>query len=219
VIRILLVDDQELIRRGLRTLLSVESDLSIVGEAADGVAGLRVARQALPDVALIDARMPVRDGIALIDDLRVELPMVACLLLTTFEEDEYVYGALRAGARGHLLKDADPDHIVSALRRVAGGEIVLGQSAVATLARDVRAGRFSGPVSQAPTEPLTTREFEVAELVARGASNREIAVRLHLTEGTVKNHVSGALRKLGLRDRTQLALQVASGLAASPPER
>jgi len=213
VIRVLLVDDQELIRRGLRTLLSLEEDLLVVGEARDGAEGLQAARQVQPDVALIDARMPVRDGIALIADLRAELPQLACVLLTTFEDDDYVYGALRAGARGLLLKDASPERIVSALRQVAGGEIVLSHWAAATLARDVRQGRLQGPLAPptASPEALTAREHEVAALVGQGASNQEIAVRLHLTEGTVKNHVSAALRKLGLRDRTQLALHMTGG--------
>lgn len=207
MIRVVIVDDQALIRRGLRTLFSIEDDLDLVGEAADAEGGLELLRRARPDVALVDARMPGRTGIELIGDVTAELPQVACLLLTTFDDDEYLYGALRAGARGHLLKDADPERIVSAVRELARGETVLGSAAAERLVRDVRTGP-GAPPRQAVAAPLSARELQVAELVAAGASNREIARRLYLTEGTVKNHVSGALRKLGLRDRTQLAIHV-----------
>jgi DNA-binding NarL/FixJ family response regulator len=205
MIRVVLVDDQELVLTGLRTLLSIEPGIAVVGEAMDGAAGIGLICHQRPDVALIDARMPRRDGIGVIEELSRRAPEVACLLLTTFDEDELVYGALRSGARGHLLKDADPQQLVSAIRRLAVGEIARGSAAAQRLVRDACARRPER-VRQVEIERLSSRELEVAALVARGASNREISRLLFVTEGTVKNHVSSALRKLGLRGRTQLAI-------------
>jgi DNA-binding NarL/FixJ family response regulator len=207
MIRVMLVDDQPLMRRGLRTLLDIEDGIEVVAEAAHGAEAL-AKMDSRPDVALVDARMPVMDGVALIAALTADHPAVACIVLTTFEEDEYVFGALRAGARGYLLKDTSPEDLVAAIHKVAAGRTILDSPVAARLVAEV-----VGPVRTTfpGQELLSARESDVAALVATGASNREIASRLFITEGTVKNHVSGALRKLGLRDRTQLALVVRGG--------
>ncbi|GAA4975985.1 response regulator transcription factor [Actinoplanes utahensis] len=201
-IRVLLVDDQDLMRRGLHRLLELEPGIEVVGAAASGDAALALLEHIDVDVALVDARMPGMTGVELIARLTRDHPGVNALVLTTFDEDEFVFGSLRAGARGFLLKDASPEALVAAIRSAAhGGTVIDGQVASRVLAR---VGTPPAPTSALPG--LSAREDEVARLVATGASNQEIARRLFLTEGTVKNHVSAALRKLGLRDRTQLAL-------------
>ncbi|GGP05219.1 response regulator transcription factor [Nonomuraea glycinis] len=206
-VRVLLVDDQELMRQGLRKLLEIEEGIEVVGEAADGVAALAVVAEVRPDVALVDARMPRMDGVELITRLTVEHPSVAAIVLSTFDEDDYIFGALRGGAAGYLLKDCSPDELVTAIRQASRGETVLSNPVAARLVADLRrepvgGGAFPGQ------ELLSARELDVARMVAAGAANREIAARLFITEGTVKNHVSSMLRKLGLRDRTQLALRL-----------
>ncbi|MFI7451924.1 response regulator [Nonomuraea sp. NPDC049714] len=205
-VRVLLVDDQELMRQGLRKLLEIEEGIEVVGEAADGVAALAVVGETRPDVALVDARMPRMDGVQLITRLTVEHPSVAAIVLSTFDEDDYIFGALRGGAVGYLLKDCSPDELVAAIRQASRGETVLSNPVAARLVADLRRrpahGAFPGQ------ELLSARELEVARMVAAGAANREIAARLFITEGTVKNHVSSVLRKLNLRDRTQLALRL-----------
>ncbi|KJK42782.1 LuxR family transcriptional regulator [Lentzea aerocolonigenes] len=203
MIRVMLVDDQVLMRRGLRTLLDIEDGIEVVAEAANGEEALN-AMDSRPDVALVDARMPVMDGVALIGALKADHPGVACIVLTTFEEDEYIFGALKAGALGYLLKDTSPDDLVAAIHKVAAGQMILDSPVAARLVAEV----VQPEVTFAGHELLSSRESDVVELVGTGASNREIAARLYITEGTVKNHVSSALRKLGLRDRTQLALVV-----------
>ncbi|MFI6595930.1 response regulator [Nonomuraea sp. NPDC050536] len=205
MIRVLLVDDQILMRQGLRKLLEIEDGIEVAGEAADGREALRQVPACRPDVALVDARMPGMDGVELITRLTAEHPEVAAIVLSTFDEDEYIFGALRAGARGYLLKDCSPQELVDAIGKAHRGEVVLDTPVAARLVADVRRGR------PAPGgDRLSAREQEVARLVAAGASNREIAARLFITEGTVKNHVSSILRKLGLRDRTRLALHLSA---------
>ena len=211
-LRLALVDDQVLMREGLRKLLDVKADLTVVGEAAGGVEALEMVADCAPDVVLVDARMPRMDGVTLIARLSADHPDVAAVVLTTFDQDDYVLGALQAGARGHFLKDADPDDLVAGIRRAAAGETALGTAATERLVAHVRSapidtarGAFAGQ------ERLSERECAVARLVAAGRSNREIARTLHITEGTVKNHVSSALRWLGLADRTQLAVRVPRG--------
>jgi DNA-binding NarL/FixJ family response regulator len=205
-VRVLLVDDQELMRRGLRKLLEIEEGIEVVGEAPDGVAALAAIAETRPDVALVDARMPRMDGVELITRMSAEHSGVAAIVLSTFDEDEYIFGALRGGAVGYLLKDCSPDELVAAVLRAGRGETVLSSPVaarlVASLRRPPARGAFPGE------ELLSGRELEVARMVAGGAANREIAARLYITEGTVKNHVSSVLRKLGLRDRTQLALRL-----------
>ncbi|SDR32010.1 response regulator [Thermostaphylospora chromogena] len=205
VIRVLLVDDQALIREGLRKLLEVEEDVEVVGEAADGETALALVPVCRPHVALIDARMPGMSGVELIVRLAAEHSEVASLVLSTFDEDEYVFGALRAGARGYLLKGASPEELITAIHQAYRGLAVLDGPVARRVVEELR--RLPAPRADLPgRELLSAREIEVARLIAIGATNREIATRLRITEGTVKNHVSSMLRKLGLRDRTQLAL-------------
>lgn len=200
-VRVLLVDDQALIRRGLATLLGTEPRVEVVGEAADGAGALALVAKVAPQVVLVDARMPGMDGVELIGRLREVAPAVAAIMLTTFEEDAYIFGGLRAGARGYLLKDVEPDELVGAILRAARGETVLAGSVAGRVVAELnrRPGPDGGP-------GLSGRELEVAQLVGTGASNAEISRTLFLSEGTVRNHVSKILTKLDLRDRTQLAV-------------
>jgi len=206
MIRLLLVDDQAIVRTGLRTMLEVEPDLELVGEAASGRAAVRQVAALAPDVVLMDIRMPDMDGIAATQEiLRTGCPTRVCIL-TTYNVDEYVFDALAAGASGFLLKTDSPERMVTTIRAVAEGEFCLGAEATATLvARYVQGARPSsgGPD---PLASLTPREREVFRLVARGMSNAEIARHLVVGEGTVKTHVARILYKLALRDRVQVAV-------------
>jgi DNA-binding NarL/FixJ family response regulator len=206
---VVVVDDQPLVRAGLAALLALEPDLEVVGEAADGEAGVELCRRLRPDVAVVDVRMPVLDGVEATRRITAELP-TRVLVLTTFDLDEHVYDALRAGAAGFLLKDADRAELVRAVRVVAAGEAVLAPSATRRLVAEVvqRPGR--GPLSPA-LEALTAREREVLVLVARGASNEEVARELFLGEATVRTHVSAVLAKLGVRNRVQAVIAAYEG--------
>jgi DNA-binding NarL/FixJ family response regulator len=205
-VRVLIVDDQALFREALATLLDVRSDVEVVAEAANGEEALRAAAEFRPDVVLMDLRMPVLDGIAATRRLRVEQPDVRVMALTTFDEDDEVFAALRAGAVGYLLKDVSAARLVEAILATARGESVLQPS----VAAKVVAHFAQQPAAKAPTplvDPLSERELDVIRLLANGRSNREIAATLFLAEGTVKNHVTNVLAKLGARDRTQAALR------------
>jgi len=208
-IRVLLVDDQPLLRTGFRMILSAEPDLTIVGEAADGASGVEAARRLLPDVVLMDIRMPVMDGIAATRALAgpgVENP-AKVLILTTFGLDEYVVEALRAGASGFLLKDAPPDDLVEAIRIVAAGEALLAPSVTRRLLDRVASRLPPARENALPAlSELTEREMEVLKLVARGLSNAEIAEKLVVSETTIKTHVSRVLAKLEIRDRVQAVI-------------
>jgi DNA-binding NarL/FixJ family response regulator len=208
-VTVVIVEDQLLVRRGLAELLEPETEVEVVGEAKDGVDALEVIARVRPDVALVDARMPRMDGVELVRRLSAEHPRVAAVILTTFDDDEYVFGGLRAGAKGYLLKDTSPDDLVDAIKKASRGETILGGPIAARLVAELtRAPRVeAGPAGE--PEPLTPREIEVAKLVGRGATNAEIAGALYISEGTAKNNVSKILRKLDLRDRTQLALYAA----------
>jgi DNA-binding NarL/FixJ family response regulator len=207
-VRVLLVDDQALFREALATLLEVRPEIEVVGEAGDGDAALKLAADLQPDVVLMDLHMPVLDGIAATRRLRVEQPGIRVLALTTFDDDEDVFEALRAGAVGYLLKDVSSGRLVEALLAAARGESVLQPSVAARVV-----ARFAQLPDDAPRRPqplvvpLSDRELEVLRLLAEGGSNREIAGSLFLAEGTVKNHVTNVLAKLGARDRTQAALR------------
>ncbi|MGR6916791.1 response regulator [[Actinomadura] parvosata] len=213
-IRVMLVDDQILMREGLRKLLEIEPGIEIAATAGGGQEALAWLAGALdgerPQVVLVDARMPGMDGVELVARLRADFPGLAPVILTTFDDEDYIFGGLRAGAKGYLLKDTPPDELVAAIRRAARGETVLGGAASDRLVALLRAAPAPSAARSLPEPPggLSEREYEIALLIGAGAANREIARRLHITEGTAKNHISSCLRKLGLRDRTQLAVWV-----------
>jgi DNA-binding NarL/FixJ family response regulator len=207
-VRVLLVDDQALFREALATLLEVRAEMEVVGEAGDGAAALEQAALLRPDVVLMDLHMPVLDGIAPTRRFKAERPEVRVLALTTFDDDEDVFAALRAGAVGYLLKDVSSDRLVEAVLAAARGESVLQPSVAAkVVARFAQLPDDAAPRPQPLVVPLSDRELEVLRLLADGGSNREIATALFLAEGTVKNHVTNVLAKLGARDRTQAALR------------
>jgi len=208
LIKILLVDDQPLFREGLRTLLSVHSDFEIVGEAGNGQEAINLARANRPSVVLMDLQMPVLDGVAATHRLHKENPECRVIVLTTFDDDEMVFDGLRAGAVGYLLKDAPSEKLAEAIRVAARGESFLQPSVAAkVVAEFARLTRKTIEHSSSFSEPLSEREVEILRLIAHGASNREIADKLFLAEGTVKNHVTNILGKLGVRDRTQAAIK------------
>jgi DNA-binding NarL/FixJ family response regulator len=208
-IRVLLVDDQALFREGLETLLSVHKDIQVVGQASNGQEALEVATNAQPDVVLMDVRMPIMDGVRATRLLKKSLPQCKVIVLTTFDDDEYIFDALRTGAVGYLLKDVASAQLVEAIRAAARGESILEPSVAAKVIAEF--SRVSRLVPSAQMEqlvdPLSERELEILAWIARGASNKEIADQLFIAEGTVKNHVTNILGKLGVRDRTQAALK------------
>ena len=207
-IKILLVDDQPLFREGLRTLLSVYPDFEVVGEAGNGQEAISLARSLLPTVALMDLQMPLLDGVEATRRLQEEQPDCRVIVLTTFDDDEMVFDGLRAGAVGYLLKDAPSEKLAEAIRVASRGETFLQPSVAAkVVAEFARLSRKAARSADSLIEPLSERELEVLRLIARGASNREIAERLFLAEGTVKNHITNILGKLDARDRTQAALK------------
>ncbi|MEE4596605.1 response regulator transcription factor [Streptomyces sp. DSM 41524] len=211
-IKVIIVDDQAMVRAGFAALLAAQSDIDVVGEAPDGREGVAVSRRSHPDVVLMDVRMPEMDGLEaarqLLDPPRGVTHRPKVLMLTTFDVDDYVYEALRAGASGFLLKDAPPADLISAVRVVAAGEALLAPSVtrrlIADFARQRPAPRRDGPALR--RSGLTPRETEVLELIARGLSNQEIAESLVLAEQTVKTHIGRVLAKLGLRDRAQAVI-------------
>ncbi len=203
-ITLLLVDDQRLMRDGLRTLLELEDDLRVIAEAENGQQALEAYEHQRPDVVLMDIRMPVLDGVEATRRLLARRPEAKIIILTTFDDDEYVFDALRAGALGYLLKDVSSVELAEAIRTVAAGGALIEPS----VARKVLA-EFSRLPARPPKETLNAlsqREREILRLIAQGLSNRQIAARLYLAEGTVKNYVSSILSKLGVEDRTQAAL-------------
>ena len=215
MIRVLLVDDQSLLRMGFRLILEAEPDLEVVGEAADGASGVSMASSLHPDVVLMDVRMPGMDGIQATAAITASRSSKV-LILTTYDLDQYVFAGLKAGASGFLLKDAPPDELTSAIRTVAAGEAVLAPTATRRLI-DQFAPLLPDPDRQDDRDTvlstLTDRERTVFAQLATGRSNREIATELHLSEGTVKIHVGRILTKLGLRDRVQaVVLAYESGL-------
>ncbi len=202
MIRILLADDQDLVREWLRMLLDAEDDLEVVGEAGDGKEALAEIRRLDPDVVLMDVRMPELDGIEATSRIAATGSSARVLVLTTFDLDEYVYRALRAGASGFLLKDASREQLVGAVRTVARGEALLAPAVTRRLIEDFCRGPEPGAVPERAAA-LSERELDVLRLLARGLSNAEIAEELVLGETTVKSHVARVLQKLGLRDRVQ----------------
>jgi len=207
-IKILLVDDQPLFREGLRTVLSLHSDFEVVGEAANGSEAIRLSRSLLPSVVLMDLQMPILDGVSATRRLHEEQPSCRVIVLTTFDDDEMVFDGLRAGAVGYLLKDVPSEKLAEAIRAAARGESFLQPSVAAkVVAEFARLSGRTAAVMDSLIEPLSERELEILRLIARGTSNREIANGLFIAEGTVKNHVTNILAKLGVRDRTQAAIK------------
>lgn len=210
-IKILLVDDQALFREGLATLLSVREELEVVGEASNGAEALRLAEQLRPDVILMDLRMPVLDGVAATRQLREKQLPGRVIVLTTFDDDEHIFEGLRAGAVGYLLKDVSSDKLVEAIQAAVRGESFLQPSVAARVLAEFNrlpsGGGGSGAAGQPLVEPLSERELEILGMVGQGLSNKEIALQVFITEGTVKNHITNILGKLGVRDRTQAALK------------
>lgn len=207
-IRILLVDDQRLFREGLRTLLSLSEEVEVVGEASNGQEALTEAARLRPDVVLMDLRMPVLDGVAATRRLHEELPDCRVIILTTFDDDDYVFDGLRAGAVGYLLKDVSHEKLLEAIRATAAGESFLQPSVAAKVVAEFARLNTAAPPKPAPlVEPLSDRELEILRLLSNGLSNKEIAMQLYITEGTVKNHVTNVLGKLDVRDRTQAAIK------------
>jgi DNA-binding NarL/FixJ family response regulator len=202
VINVLLADDQELVRSGFRLILELEDGIAVVGEAADGREAVRLAKELQPDVVLMDVRMPELDGIEATRRLQHAGIEARVLVLTTFDLDEYVYGAIRAGASGFLLKDAPREQLVTAVRTVARGEALLAPAITQRLIERFVARPPAGEATPAIAD-LSTRELEVLRLLARGLSNAEIAAELFVGEATVKTHVAHILRKLDVRDRVQ----------------
>lgn len=208
MIRTIIVDDQALVRAGIRSLVELSDDISVVAEAGDGAAGLDSIRQHRPDVVLLDLRMPRHDGVWLLNQLRDAEIVVPVLVLTTFDDDELVLRALRAGARGYLLKDVTLEQLVDGVRRLADGGTLIQPAVTDRLLRAVRRGDVLAPSEEGgPPQSLTDRELDVLRLMAGGFTNKEISQALHLAEGTVKNHVSTVLLKLGSRDRTNAVLR------------
>jgi DNA-binding NarL/FixJ family response regulator len=205
MIRVCVVEDQTLVRKGLVRLLSLASDIEVVGEACDGEEARNVIRGTAPDVVLLDVRMPRASGLDLLEYFEKQQCSPACILLTTFDDDDAVLRGIRLGARGYLLKDVTLEQLTEAIRRVSTGETLFSPALTVRLIRELN------PTSQRaepnPAEALTDRESEILRLMTGGYSNREIAEALDLSEGTVKNHVSNILSKLGVRDRTRAVLK------------
>jgi len=201
-IRVLVADDHEIVRKGIRALLTTKRDIQVIGEAADGFEAVNQAQSLHPDVVLMDIVMPKKDGIQAIREITSTLPGVRVLVLTSFDADEQVFPAIKAGALGYLLKDSGPQELVQAIRQVYRGEPSLEPS----IARKVLAELSNANEKPLTPDPLTVRELEILRLVAQGKSNKEIAVQLVISEETVHSHVSNILNKLHLASRTQAAL-------------
>jgi DNA-binding NarL/FixJ family response regulator len=206
MIRIVLVDDQTLVRRGIRSLLELAGDISIVAEAADGDDAIAAIRQERPDVVLLDVRMPKKGGLAVLRELQAGGDLPPSILLTTFDDDEVLFEGVKAGARGYLLKDVSLEQLTEAVRAVAAGGTIIRPAVTERVLRGLEHIRRDFD-ALSPPDPLTKREVEILRLMAGGYSNREIADALGTAEGTIKNHASSILSKLGVRDRTRAVLK------------
>jgi len=218
-LRVLIVDDDDLMRAGLRAVLSTDEGLEVVAEAADGREALERTRRLLPDVVLMDVRMPIVDGIAATREIVAAVPGARLLILTTFEDDEYVFGALSAGASGFLLKRTTPEQLIAAIHTIASGDALLSPAVTRTVID--RMARQPQPDARTTRRlrELTPRERDVLELVARGLSNEEIAAALFVEESTVKTHMKRILSKLELRDRVQAVILAYESGLVRPGER
>jgi DNA-binding NarL/FixJ family response regulator len=206
MIRVVLVDDQTLVRRGLHALLELSGDIVVVAEAGDGAEGATIIRRERPDVVLLDVRMPKGSGLDLLRDLRRANELPPTILLTTFDDDEALLEGVKAGARGYLLKDVSLEQLTGAIRAVAAGETLIRPAVTERVLRGLEHVRRDFEALD-PPDPLTKREIEILRLMAGGYSNREIAEALGTAEGTIKNHASSILSKLGVRDRTRAVLK------------
>ena len=202
--KILLCDDQAVIRDGLEMLLNLERDFEVIGAAQDGAEALELAAQKQPDLILMDLKMPIMNGSEATRQIRAKFPHIKILVLTTYDDDEWVFDAIRAGASGYLLKDTSRQKIVESIRGTMDGKSFVDPAIAGKLLNQV-ASRQTQPASIL-TDKLTERELDVLRLIAKGINNSEIATQLHLSEGTVRNHVSAILEKLGVSDRTQAAV-------------
>ncbi len=212
-IRVLLVDDHQLFRRGVASLLAGREDIEVVGEASNGAEAVERARELMPDVILMDIKMPELDGLAATKQLKTEMPYVRIMMLTVSETDEDLFEAIKAGASGYLLKNVDPDYLIACVQQVQRGEVPLAPTMAAKILRELTAP------SEPSTQALTGRERQVLELLANGMANKEIAFALKISENTVKNHLRNILEKLHLQNRVQAALYaVRMGLADRPPQ-
>jgi len=214
-VRVLLVDDDDLMRAGLKSVLSSDESIEVVGEAADGREALTATRVNTPDVVLMDVRMPGFDGIAATREVVAVSPEIKVAILTTFEQDDYIFGALNAGASGFLLKRTKPEELIAAIHTLAAGDSLLSPSVTRRVIERMTDQPVADPTEQERLERLTPREREVLELIAAGLSNGEIASTFVVEESTVKTHVKRILMKLGLRDRVQAVIfAYESGLTA-----
>jgi DNA-binding NarL/FixJ family response regulator len=204
-VKVLIVDDQRLVREGLKALLEIEESLEVLGMATNGQEAVEMASKLRPDVILMDVRMPEMDGVTATRNILKTQPEIRVLVLTTFDDDEYIHDALQAGATGYLLKDTPSEELTLAIKVVAKGHGHLGPSIAARVFSGTKRPMSTSP-SSAAFQGLTPRELDVLRLLAQGASNREIGEKLYISEGTVKNHVTNILTCLNLRDRTQAAL-------------
>ncbi|MEO8036580.1 MAG: response regulator transcription factor [Acidobacteriota bacterium] len=206
MIRVCLVEDQTIVRQGLRSLLGLSADIEVVAEAADGEEGLQAIASMSPDVVLLDLRMPRLDGLGVLKRLRERGPVPPTLILTTFDDDTMLFDAVRAGAKGWLLKDVSLERLTGAIRTLAAGGTCIEPVITERIMRALEKSNVSFESAELP-EPLTDRERTILRLLAGGYSNHEISELLHITDGTVKNHISSVLAKLGVRDRTRAVLK------------
>ena len=202
--KIIICDDQSIVRDGLAMLLKLEPDMEVVGTAGDGASAVELVAQKRPDMVLMDLKMPVMNGVEATRRIRAQFPEIKVLVLTTYADDEWVFDAIQAGASGYLLKDTSRDDVIKAIRGTAEGKTYVDPSVAGKVLRQASSQRTQPPSNI--TADLTEREVEVLRLIAKGSSNKDISERLFLSEGTIRNHVSAILAKLGVSDRTQAAV-------------